>query len=362
MAYNSYLIVDDKTVLMDTVDSSVAGIFFENVRAALNGRKLDYVVVQHMEPDHSATLEGLLLRYPEVRVITNQKTVGIIKQFFDFDIDSRVDIVKEGDSFSTGAHELSFVMAPMVHWPEVMLTYDKKDKILFSADAFGSFGALNGNIFMDPDDYPSYVDEARRYYSNIVGKYGAQVQAVLKKASALDIDIIAPLHGYVWREGREKILASYNTWSSFEPEIRGVAVIYGSIYGGSQTAAEIIAGKLSDEGIKTEIIDVTAKHTSYSVSAAYKYDRIVLVSPTVDGGIFSRMENTVSALASHGLQNRTVAVVDNGTWAPVAGKKIVEMLSSCKNMTFIEEGFSFKSRIHIEDITKIDQLVKKLAE
>ena len=360
MAYNSYLIKDEKTVLMDTVDKSVADIFYANVKAALDGRDLNYVVVQHMEPDHSATLEGLLIRYPEAKVITNAKTVPMIKQFFDFDIDSRVEIVKEGDVFSTGSHELTFVMAPMVHWPEVMLTYDKTQKVLFSADAFGSFGALNGNIFMDPGEYVLYVDEARRYYANIVGKYGAQVAAVLAKAAALDIDIIAPLHGYVWKDGKEQILGSYKTWSSFEAETDGVAVIYGSIYGGSALAADIIAGKLSDKGYKTEVIDVTAKHTSYSVSAAWKYGKIVLVTPTTDGGIFSRMDNTVSALVAHNLQKRKIAIVDNGTWAATAGKAIRAAFEKCKDIEIIEASFSFKSRLKDEDLSKVDELVAAL--
>lgn len=360
MAYNSYLISDEKTVLMDTVDKSVADVFFANVKAALGGKSLDYVVVQHMEPDHSATLEGLLVRYPEAKVLTNAKTVPMIKQFFDFDIDSRVELVKEGDVFSTGSHELTFVMAPMVHWPEVMLTYDKTEKVLFSADAFGSFGALNGNIFMDPAEYVLYKDEARRYYANIVGKYGAQVSAVLAKAAALDIEIIAPLHGYVWKDGKEQILESYKTWASFEAEEDGVAVIYGSIYGGSALAAEIIAGKLADKGYKTQVIDVTAKHTSYSVSAAWKFSKIVLVTPTTDGGVFSRMDNTVSALVAHNLQKRKIAIVDNGTWAATAGKAIRAAFEKCKDIEIIEASFSFKSRLKEDDLAKVDELVAAL--
>ena len=360
MAYNSYLISDEKTVLMDTVDKSVADVFFANVKAALGGKSLDYVVVQHMEPDHSATLEGILVRYPEAKVLTNAKTVPMIKQFFDFDIDSRVELVKEGDVFSTGSHELTFVMAPMVHWPEVMMTYDKTDKVLFSADAFGSFGALNGNIFMDPAEYVLYKDEARRYYANIVGKYGAQVSAVLTKAAALDIEIIAPLHGYVWKDGKEQILESNKTWASFEAEEDGVAVIYGSIYGGSALAAEIIAARLADKGYKTQVIDVTAKHTSYSVSAAWKFSKIVLVTPTTDGGVFSRMDNTVSALVAHNLQKRKIAIVDNGTWAATAGKAIRAAFEKCKDIEIIETSFSFKSRLKEDDLAKVDELVDSL--
>ncbi len=360
VAYNSYLIRDEKTVLMDTVDKAVAEVFYNNLKAALAGRDLDYVVVQHMEPDHSATLEGVLLRYPSARIVTNAKTVPIMKQFFDMEIDSRVEIVKEGDVLSTGSHELTFVMAPMVHWPEVMFTYDKTQKVLFSADAFGSFGALNGNIFMDPSEYVTYKDEARRYYTNIVGKYGAQVAAVLAKASSLDIDIIAPLHGYVWREGKDQILSSYKVWSSFEAEEDGVAVIYGSVYGGSALVADIIAGKCADKGYKTCVIDVTAQHTSYSVAAAWRFSKIVLVTPTVDGGVFSRMDNTVSALVAHNLQKRKIAIVDNGTWAATAGKAIRAAFEKCKDIEIVETSFSFKSRLKEEELSKVDELVDSL--
>ena len=360
VAYNSYLINDEKTVLMDTVDKAVAEVFYNNLKAALGGKDLDYVVVQHMEPDHSATLEGVLLRYPSAKIVTNAKTVPIMKQFFDVEIDSRVEIVKEGDVLSVGSHELTFVMAPMVHWPEVMLTYDKTDKVLFSADAFGSFGALNGNIFMDPSEYVTYKNEARRYYANIVGKYGVQVATVLAKAASLDIDIIAPLHGYVWKEGKEQILDSYKVWSAFEAEEEGVAIIYGSAYGGSALVADIIASKCAAKGYKTEVIDVTSKHTSYSVAATWRYSKIVLVTPTIDGGVFSRMENTVSALVAHNLQKRKIAIVDNGTWAATAGKAIRASFEKCKDIEIVEKSFSFKSRLKEEELSKVDELVDSL--
>ena len=251
VSYNAYVLKDEKTVLFDTVDWAVSSQLFENLEAVLGGRALDYVIVNHMEPDHCATLEDVVRRYPEVKVVCNAKTVDIIKQFFDFDIDSRAVIVKENDTFCTGKHTYTFVMAPMVHWPEVMVTYDTTDKILFSADAFGTFGAMNGNLFADEVNFErDWLDDARRYYTNIVGKYGASVQTLLKKAAGLDIQMICPLHGPVWRENIGWYVDKYLTWSSYAPEEKAVMIAYGSIYGNTENAANILACRLADRGIR----------------------------------------------------------------------------------------------------------------
>ena len=258
VSYNSYLLMDTKTVLFDTVDKAVKQRFFENITEALNGRQLDYLIVQHMEPDHSAAFTDLIGRFPDMTIVCNAKTAAFIKQFFDVDITPRALIVKEGDTLNTGRHNLQFAMAPMVHWPEVMVTYDSTDKMLFSADAFGCFGALNGAIFADEVAFDKdYMDEARRYYTNIVGKYGAQTATLLKKMSALEIEMILPLHGFVWRENLDSILSKYENWSTYTPEENGVMIAYASVYGNTENAAEILASRLRDRGIKTQMFDVS---------------------------------------------------------------------------------------------------------
>ena len=272
VSYNAYVLKDEKTVLFDTVDWAVSSQLFENLEAVLGGRALDYVIVNHMEPDHCATLEDVVRRYPEVKVVCNAKTVDIIKQFFDFDIDSRAVIVKENDTFCTGKHTYTFVMAPMVHWPEVMVTYDTTDKILFSADAFGTFGAMNGNLFADEVNFErDWLDDARRYYTNIVGKYGASVQTLLKKAAGLDIQMICPLHGPVWRENIGWYVDKYLTWSSYAPEEKAVMIAYGSIYGNTENAANILACRLADRGIcNIAVYDVSSTHPSVMVAEAFR--------------------------------------------------------------------------------------------
>lgn len=363
VSYNSYVLLDEKTVLFDTVDKAVSKVFFENVEYALNGRKLDYIVVHHMEPDHSATLAELVIRYPEVKVICSAKIQTMIKQFFDFDIDSRAVLVKEGDTLSFGKHELAFVMAPMVHWPEVMMSYDTTSKILFSADAFGSFGALNGAIFNDSVDFEKdYLNEARRYYTNIVGKYGPQVQAVLKKASTLDIQMICPLHGFVWRSHITDFIEKYDKWSSYTPELKGVMVVYASVYGNTENAAEIIASKISDRGIKVTMFDVSVKPASDIVSAAFQYSHIVFASTTYNAGIFVSMESCIADIVAHNLQNRKIAIVENGSWAPTSGKLMSEELSKLKNCTIIENKVTIKSSLKDENIAQIDALVDALCD
>lgn len=363
VSYNSYLLLDEKTVLFDTVDKAVSKVFFENLEYSLAGRKLDYLVVHHMEPDHSATLEALVIRHPEVKIICNSKIAAMIGQFFDFDISSRADIVAEGDTRNFGRHELTFIMAPMVHWPEVMVSYDKTTGALFSADAFGSFGALNGAIFADTVDFErDYLSEARRYYTNIVGKYGNQVSALLKKASALDIKMILPLHGFVWRHHLSDFITKYAAWSSYIPEKQGVMVVYASVYGNTENAAEIIAGKISDRGIPVTMFDVSVKPASDIVSASFEYSHIIFASTTYNAGIFVSMDEVISDLVSHNLQNRTVAVVENGSWAPTAGKLIREKLATCKNLTILDEGVSVKSSLKQENMPAVDSLVNAICD
>ena len=346
VSYNSYLLADEKTVLFDTVDKAVAKTFFENLEHALGGRKLDYLVVQHMEPDHSATIDELLLRHPEATIICNDKIKKMIGQFFSADLESKVRTIKEGDTLETGRHTLTFVMAPMVHWPEVMVTYDSTDKILFSADAFGTFGALNGALFADEVDFArDFMDEARRYYTNIVGKYGVQVQALLKKAAALDIEMICPLHGFVWRSNLGDYIDKYAKWSAYEPEDTGVMIAYASVYGNTENAANILACLLRDRGIKTVMFDVSVVPASEIVAASFRWSHLVFASTTYNAGIFVPMDELLRDLASHNLQNRTVAFIQNGSWAPTSGKLMREIIAPLKNMTVLDETVNISSSL-----------------
>ena len=363
VSYNSYLLNDDKTVLFDTVDKAVQHRFSENIAAALQGKKLDHLVVQHMEPDHSFAIQELATRYPEMKIVCNPKTLVFIKQFFDFDIDSRVHIVEEGSTLNTGRHLLHFVMAPMVHWPEVMVTYDSTDKILFSADAFGCFGALNGALFSDEVDFAKdYMDEARRYYANIVGKYGAQVQTLLNKASALEIEMICPLHGFVWRKNIRDIVAKYTLWSSYEPEESGVMIAYASVYGNTENAAEILASRLRDKGIKAVLYDVSVTSASDIVSAAFRWSHLVFASTTYNAGMFVAMEAVISDLVAHNIQNRTVAIIENGSWAATSGGLIRDKLSKCRNINFLEKKITIQSALKAEQIAEIDSMATALAD
>ncbi len=346
VSYNSYLLADEKTVLFDTVDKAVAKTFFENLEHALGGRKLDYLVVQHMEPDHSATIDELLLRHPEATIICNDKIKKMIGQFFSADLESKVRTIKEGDTLETGRHTLTFVMAPMVHWPEVMVTYDSTDKILFSADAFGTFGALNGALFADEVDFArDFMDEARRYYTNIVGKYGVQVQALLKKAAALDIEMICPLHGFVWRSNLGDYIDKYAKWSAYEPEDTGVMIAYASVYGNTENAANILACLLRDRGIKTVMFDVSVVPASEIVAASFRWSHLVFASTTYNAGIFVTMDELLRDLASHNLQNRTVDIIQNGSWAPTSGKLMREIIAPLKNMTVLDETVNISSSL-----------------
>ena len=362
VSYNAYLLTDEKTVLLDTVDRAVSGVFFENLQHVLAGRPLDYVVVNHMEPDHCATLSELILRYPEVTVVCNAKIVTMIKQFFTFDIDSRVRVVKEGDTLETGAHTLTFVMAPMVHWPEVMVTYDAATKTLFSADAFGTFGAMDGNLFADEVKFEAeWLDDARRYYTNIVGKYGTQVQALLKKASAIEIETICPLHGPVWRKNIGWFVEKYQKWSTYTPEDEGVVIAYASVYGDTENAAAILAGKLADAGVKNvKMYDVSVTHPSVIVSEAFRVSHLVFASTTYNAGIFCNMETALLDIAAHNLQNRTVALIENGSWAATSGKLMAGILGGLKNMTILENTVSLKSSLKEEQLPELDALCAAL--
>lgn len=362
VSYNSYLISDEKTVLLDTVDKAVCKRFFENLDFALAGRALDYLVVSHMEPDHAATLGELVLRHPEVKVVVNAKTLAMIKQFFDFDIDARALIVNEGDTLKTGRHTLSFYTAPMVHWPEVMVIYDETDKVLFSSDAFGSFGALNGNIFADEVNFESeWLANARRYYTNIVGKYGAQVNALLDKAEKLDIAVICPLHGPVWRENLGWYIEKYRLWASYEPEEKGVVIAVGSVYGNTENAADVLAAMLAERGLKNiALFDVSVTHSSYILAECFKYSHLVFASATYNNGIFQSMETLLLDIKAHLLQNRTLAFIENGTWAPQSGKLMRETLSSLKNMTLLENTLTIKSALKASQLAALEKLADEI--
>lgn len=346
VSYNSYIIMDEKTVLMDTVDHAISREFIENLTYVLNGRPLDYVVVNHMEPDHCAVIGDLLLRYPNTKVIGNAKTFQMINQFFE-GLNYESIVVKEGDTFDTGHHTLTFVMAPMVHWPEAMVTFDQTTGVLFSADAFGTFGALDGTIFADEVNFDrDWLDDARRYYTNIVGKYGVQVQAVLKKAATIDIKVICPLHGPIWREDLGYILDKYNKWSKYEPEEKGVMIAYASMYGNTENMANVLANTLAEKGVKNiRVYDVSHTDVSQLISESFKYSNIVLASPTYNGEMYPVMKSFITDMKDLNLQNRTVALMDNGTWGAIAGKKMAAILSEMKNITVIEKVFSIKSAL-----------------
>ena len=357
VSYNSYLLTDEKTVLFDTVDKAVQQRFLENISEALGARKLDYLVVQHMEPDHSATIRETITRYPDVKIVCNTKTLAMIKQFYDFDIDAYVYLVKESDMLDIGRHKLRFIMTPMVHWPEVMVTYDLTEKILFSADAFGCFGALNGALFADEVDFEKdYMDEARRYYTNIVGKYGKQVETMLEKASANPIEMICPLHGFVWRRNIVDIISKYMLWSRYEPEEYGVMIAYASVYGNTENAAEILSSKLRDKGIRTQMFDVSVTPASEILSAAFRWSHLVFASTTYNAGIFVTMEALISDLTAHNIQNRTVAIIENGSWAATSGGLIREQLEKCKNINFLKNTVSLKSGLKAAQLAEIDSL------
>ena len=346
VSYNSYVLLDEKNVLFDTVDKAVSGRFFENLAAVLNGRHLDYVIVHHMEPDHSATLAEVVEKYPDVKIVCNAATKAMMEQFFPFDVASRWVEAKEGEVFSTGRHNFAFVKAPMVHWPEVMVSFDTTDGILFSADAFGTFGNMNGALFADEVDFDrDYLDEARRYYCNIVGKYGTQVMTLLGKAAALPIKTVCPLHGFVWRKNIGYFIDKYLHWATYAPEENGVLIAYASVYGNTENAAELLAMHLREAGVKTALYDVSVTPADEILAQCFRYSHLVFASTTYNAGIFVKMEAFLSDLVAHNIQNRQVALIENGSWAPTSGGLMRKMLEKCKNITFLGEKVTIRSSV-----------------
>lgn len=354
VSYNSYLIFDEKTVVMDTVDSRASEQWFANLEQALAGEPVDYLVVSHMEPDHGASIKRLVEMHPEVKVVGNAKTFSMISQFFDMDLTDRKVLVKEGDTLNIGEHTLQFFMAPMVHWPEVMVTYEQKEKLLFSADAFGKFGAL--------DVEADWEEEAARYYLNIVGKYGTQVQALLKKAAGLDIQTICPLHGPVLTDNLGYYLEKYQTWSTYTPEKSGVLVLHASIHGNTAAAARQMAELLTAQGVEqVEIMDLTRCDLSVAVRKAFYYDRMLLAAATYDGGLFPPMEEFLLHIKSKNYQKRTVGIMENGSWAPLAGKGMRGLLETMKDVCILDPVVTIKSTVNSESLEVMGQLAEQMA-
>lgn len=364
ISYNSYLVKDEKTVLIDAVDKSVAEVFFENIEYLLNGKPLDYLIINHMEPDHCAVIGDLIARYPNIRLVGNSKTVLMLKQFFTFDVDAYTVLIKEGETLNTGRHTFTFIMAPMVHWPETMVTYDSLDKALYSGDAFGTFKALSGNLFADEVNFEAaYLDEARRYYTNIVSKYGSQVQSLLEKMKALDVELICPLHGPLWRENISWIIEKYQIWSSYAPEEKAVLIAYGSIYGHTENVANILAFELGNLGVKNiAMYDSSATHVSTILSEAFRCSHIVFASATYNNEIFMSMHHLLLDLKSHNFKNRKVALIENGTWAPVSGKLMAQMLEGMGGIDLLGSTVSIKSSVKSEQLESIKALAVEIAK
>ena len=362
VSYNSYLLLDKKTVLFDTVDWSIGRQFLENLEHVLDGRPLDYMVINHMEPDHAAMIEEVMLRYPKVKVISSEKAFYFMNQF-GFHIDSsKTEVVKEGDKKSFGKHEILFVAAPMVHWPEAMVSFDTTNGVLFSADAFGSFGALDGKLFNDEVNFDrDWIDDARRYYTNIVGKYGPHVQALLKKAAGIDIKIVCPLHGPVWRNNLGYFIDKYDKWSRYEPEEKGVMIVYASMYGNTENAASVLASKLVEKGMTNVVMyDVSKTHISQLISETFKYSNVVLASVTYNLGIYPLMHNYLMDMKALNVQNRTFAILENGSWACESGRLMREFLENMRNMTVLDEKVTLTSSMTAEQIGEMDTLVDSI--
>lgn len=363
VSYNSYLLLDEKTVLFDTVDWSISRQFLENIEHVLDGRDLDYLVINHMEPDHGASIEEILLRYPNVKIISTEKAFLLMRQF-GFKIDGKIEEVVEGDIKSFGNHVVTFVAAPMVHWPEAMVTFDTTNGVLFAADAFGSFGALDGKLFNDEVNFDrDWIDDARRYYTNIVGKYGPHVQALLKKAAGIDINIICPLHGPVWRTDLGYFIDKYDKWSRYEPEDKAVMIVYASMYGNTESAANALATKFVEKGMKDVVMyDVSNTHVSTLIAETFRVSHIVLASVTYNLGIYPLMHNYLMDMKALNLQNRTFAIVENGSWACKSGTLIRNCLDEMKNMTILEEKVSLMSSMSEDNIVDMDVLVDSVLE
>ena len=352
VSYNSYVILDEKVAVMDTVDKRGMKEWEENLLAALDGRTVDYLVVQHLEPDHAGSIARLVEMFPEVTLVGNTKTFSMLPQFFDFSLEGKTLVVKEGDTLSLGQHELTFVMAPMVHWPEVMVTYDSKDKILFSADGFGKFGALE--LTKDKD----WACEARRYYFNIVGKYGAPIQALLKKAAGLDVAYICPLHGPVLSENLGYYIGMYDTWSSYKPENEGVLIAYASIHGNTAKVAEKLGEMLKEKGVpKVVVSDLAREDMAEVIEDAFRYDRMIVAAASYDGGVFPCMQDFLHHFQSKAYQNRKVAIVENGSWAPTAGRVMKSILETMKNVEIVDQMVTIRSTMKAEDMESLNRLV-----
>ena len=356
VSYNSYLILDEKVALMDTVDVRGMQEWEKNLTEALGGRKVDYLVIQHLEPDHAGSIGRLLELYPDVTLVGNAKTFAMLPQFFDIDQDVKKLTVAEGDTLSLGSHTLTFVMAPMVHWPEVMITYESTEKILFSADGFGKFGAL------DAEDEEGWACEARRYYFNIVGKYGAPVQALLKKAANLDIQMICPLHGPILKEDLGYYIGLYDTWSSYKPENKGVLVAYASIHGNTAKVAEKFAEMLRERGVEKVVVsDLAREDMAEVIKDAFRYDRMVVAGASYDGGVFPCMQDFLHHLQSKAYQNRTVGIIENGSWGPTAGRTMKAILETMKNVTIVDPMVTIKSTMKDADIPALEALADMVA-
>jgi flavorubredoxin len=363
VSYNSYLLLDKKTVLFDTVDWSVCRQYIENIKYLLNGRPLDVLVINHMEPDHGAAIEEILLHYPNVTIISTEKAFMIMRQF-GFNVDGHIKEVVEGDTESFGKHKVTFVAAPMVHWPEAMVTYDITNGVLFAADAFGSFGALNGKLFNDEVNFDrDWIDDARRYYTNIVGKYGPHVQALLKKAGTIDIKVICPLHGPVWRNDFGYILDKYVKWSTYEPEEKGVMIAYASMYGNTEAAAIALAARLVEKGITNVVVhDVSKVHVSQLISDTFKLSHVVLACVTYNLGIYPVMHNFLEDMKALNVKKRTFAILENGSWAPKSGSLIQEFLDGMKEITVLNEQVSVLSSLDENSSTQMDAMVDSIVD
>ncbi|MCI7220550.1 MAG: FprA family A-type flavoprotein [Candidatus Enterosoma sp.] len=366
VSYNSYLITDEKTCLMDTADSSVTRQFIENVQGALDGRKLDYLVVLHMEPDHCYNIEQIVLRHPECQVVGNEKTFDFIANFFpNLDLEGKKVVVSEGDVLDLGKHKLKFIFAPMVHWPEVMIAYDVTSQLLFSADAFGMFGALDGNLFADNVDFDrDHLDEARRYYTNIVGKYGMQVLSLFKKVEGVPLKMILPLHGYIWRDNFSYILNKYTLWASYTPEVKSVLIVYGTMYGDNACVANTLANKLSENGVKDiRVYDASVVSSSVLLSDSFKYSNIVIISPTYNMTIYPDIEEYLTDILRMGLRNRKISIIENGSWAPNVKNLIKAKIENSKlPFEFLKTELTVRSSLKEEDEKILNQMALEIKE
>lgn len=353
VSYNSYVILDEKVAVMDTIDARATDAWLSNLDKTLKGRKIDYLIISHLEPDHAANIERLALMYPDMKLVGNPKTFAMLPQFFSMDTTNRQVIVNDGDTLSLGSHTLQFLIAPMVHWPEVMVAYEQSEKILFSADAFGKFGAL--------DCEEDWLNEARRYFINIVGKYGVQVQTLLKRAAALDIAMICPLHGPILKENLGYYIEKYDTWSSYRPEESGIVVAYASIHGNTAKAAKEMVSLLKAQGEEHVVLyDLARTDVSFPIADAFRYDRMILASSTYDGGLFPCMEDFLNHLKAKNFQNRTIALIENGSWGPVAGKKMKEHLEGMKNISIMEPVITIRSTMSDANLEQMKYLAKEI--